>query len=194
MTEDSSLFFIGRFLFYLLFKIIWRAGIYGRENIPLTGGVLIAANHKSFFDPPLLGSAMHRPLYFMAKKELFEIPVLGFLIKRTNAFPVARGEGDIGAFRTALKVLKKGKALLVFPEGHRAGPDDFLAAKPGAGMLSCLAQVPVVPVRINTGRMWSFRKIKVVFGKPIMPEASSDRGAYQRLSDKILEEIKKLDA
>jgi 1-acyl-sn-glycerol-3-phosphate acyltransferase len=193
MTEDSWLYFTGRFLFYLLFKVLWRAQVFGHENIPRTGGVIIASNHKSFFDPPLVGSAMKRPLYFMAKKELFDIPILGFLIRRTNAFPVTRGEGDIGSFRTALKLLKKGKAVLVFPEGHRSSAEEFLPAKAGAGMMACVAGVPVVPARINTGKMGSFRRIKVVFGKPIAPQEKTDKDAYQKLSDNILEEIKKLE-
>lgn len=193
MTEDSWLFFAGRFLFYVMFKVLWRTKVYGKENIPKNGGLIIASNHKSFFDPPLLGASMPRPLYFMAKKELFEIPILGFLIRRTNAFPVTRGEGDIGSLRTALKLLKNGKALLVFPEGHRAGPDEFLPAKAGAGMLSCVAGVPVIPVRLNTGRMWSFKKVRVIFGKPILPRVKAGRESYQELSDKILEEIKKLE-
>jgi 1-acyl-sn-glycerol-3-phosphate acyltransferase len=192
--RSSWLFYSGRFLFRMLFKIVWRCEISGRENIPAEGGVIIAPNHKSVADPPLAGSAMKRPLHFMAKEELFSIPVLGYLIKQTNAFPVARAaQGDVSAFKTALNLLENGETVLVFPEGGRAKNEDFRPAKQGVGMLACRAQVPVVPARIiNSDKIGSFAKLKIIFGRPIYPPKVYDKDAYKKLSEEVMTAIENL--
>jgi len=168
--------------------------VIGAENIPASGGVIIAPNHASYGDPPLIGASMTRPLYFMAKKELFDVPVLGALIRRTNAFPVSRGRQDIASVRFAGELLKDGRPLLIFPEGTRSKTGSFGKARPGVAMIACHAQVPVVPVRIiNSFYLGSFRPLTVIFGKPIMPPAEC-RGhdAYLIFAEHILAEIKKL--
>lgn len=200
MSEDiqpiksSSWFYAGRFMFWLLYRIVGRLTIIGSENIPCGGGVIIAPNHVSFADPPLVGSSMERPLYFMAKQELFDIPVLGFLIRRTNAFPVRRGQQDIGAFRAAIKLLQKGVPVLIFPEGGRSKDGNFRPARAGVGMIACTAQVPVMPVRlINSGRFFKLAKLYVIFGKPLYPPKEYDRKTYEEFARQVLEEVKKLD-
>ncbi|MFH1367539.1 MAG: lysophospholipid acyltransferase family protein [Elusimicrobiota bacterium] len=191
--KSSWLYYTGRAIFRLMFGIIWRWEIKGQENIPADGGVIIAPNHRSYADPPLTGSAMERPLHFMAKEELFGIPVLGFLINRTNAFPVNRGAGDVGAFKTALNLLENGETVLVFPEGTRAKDVDFRPAKQGAGMLACRAQVPVVPARIfGNEKIGKFRKIRVIFGKPLHPPKEYTKDDYGEFSEAVMDEIKKL--
>jgi 1-acyl-sn-glycerol-3-phosphate acyltransferase len=193
--KSSWLFYTGRFLFYLLFSVVWRRTVTGQEHIPGQGGVIIAPNHASVADPPLVGSSMRRPLHFMAKEELFNMPVLGFLIRRTNAFPVRRGQQDIGALRSAERLLKDGEALLVFPEGTRSKDGNFGRARAGIGMIATHAQVPVVPVRIlHSGQLVRFKRLHVIFGKPLMPPSDSTRESYQRFSEQVLEEIKKLGA
>lgn len=178
----------------MLFKIIWRREISGAENIPSEGGVIIAPNHRSAADPPFTGSAMKRPLYFMAKEELFSVPVLGYLIRRTNAFPVSRAsQGDVGAFKTALSLLGEGKAVLVFPEGGRARDVEFRAAKQGVGMLACKAQVPVVPVRIiNSDKLGKFAGLKIIFGKPVYPPKEYTKDTYMKLSREVMDAIQGL--
>lgn len=191
--KSSWLFYFGRFLFWALFKTVWRCEVSGHGNIPLEGGAIISPNHKSYADPPFTGSCMKRPLHFMAKEELFKIPVLGFLIKRTNAFPVTRGKGDVGAFKTALSLLENGECVLVFPEGGRAKEADFRPAKQGVGMLACMSQKPVVPARIfNSDKLFAFKKMKIVFGKPVYPPKDYSKDTYKEFSDKVMEEIKKL--
>jgi 1-acyl-sn-glycerol-3-phosphate acyltransferase len=192
--KSSWLFYTGRFLFRVFFKIIWRCEVSGRENIPAAGGVIISPNHKSFADPPFTGSAMKRPLHFMAKEELFSVPVLGYLIKQTNAFPVARAaQGDVSAFKTALNLLENGEAVLVFPEGGRAKNEDFRPAKQGVGMLACRAQVPVVPARIiNSDRLGSFPRLKIIFGWPVYPPKLYDKDTYMKFSREVMDAIQGL--
>jgi 1-acyl-sn-glycerol-3-phosphate acyltransferase len=190
---NGWLFFFGRFLFRVLFAALWRWRVEGEENIPASGGVIIAPNHQSMADPPLVGSAMRRPLHFMAKKELFDVPVLGFLIRRTNAFPVARGKQDIGAFKIVFKLLKSGEAVLVFPEGTRSKDGTIGRARAGVGMIACMTRMPVVPVRvINSNFLGKFKPLKVIYGKPLVPPENCTRETYLAFSERIVEEIKKL--
>jgi 1-acyl-sn-glycerol-3-phosphate acyltransferase len=188
------LYLFGRFLFRIMFKIFFRWHIEGNENIPKTGGAVIAPNHISFFDPPLAGSAMRRPLNFMAKQELFEIPILGFLIKRTNAFPVKRGSQDLGAFRHALLLLKDGGLLLMFPEGTRSKDGKLGKARAGAAMAACNAQVPLIPTKIvNTDKMGKFKRVKIKYGRPIYPPKNFTKENYLQLSQKTLDAIKEME-
>ncbi|MDD3064946.1 MAG: lysophospholipid acyltransferase family protein [Endomicrobiaceae bacterium] len=190
---SSVLYYFGRFLFKLMFLFIFRCKSEGKENIPENTGVIISPNHMSFFDPPLTGCFMNQDLYFMAKQELFEIPVLGFLIKRTNAFPVKRGMQDMSAFRNAFSLLENKKALLMFPEGTRSKDGIIGKARAGVGMVACIAQVPVVPVKIvNTNNMKKFKQIIIKYGKPVYPPKEYTKEDYIKLSFKILEKIKEL--
>jgi len=191
--KNSFLFYIGRFLFKIMFVFLFRCKSEGKENIPENTGVIIAPNHISFFDPPLTGSFMDKDLYFMAKQELFKIPVLGFLIKRTNAFPVKRGMQDMSAFRNAFALLENKKALLMFPEGTRSKDGNIGQAKAGVGMVACIAQVPVIPVKItNTNNMKKFKKVTIKYGKPVYPPKTYSKDDYLVFSQKILHEIQKL--
>jgi 1-acyl-sn-glycerol-3-phosphate acyltransferase len=190
VKKSSILFYIGRFLFYLFFCFLHRCKAEGGENIPKEGGIIIAPNHISVWDPPLAGSMMKRPLNFMAKQELFDIAVLGFLIKRTNAFPVKRGVQDMSAMRNAFSLLENGNALLMFPEGTRSKNGELGKARAGVGMVACHAQVPVIPVRIeNTDKVSKLKKIKIKYGKPIMPPKEYSKSDYTEFSQKILNEI-----
>lgn len=190
---SSFLYYFGRFLFKLIFLFIFRCKSEGKENIPKNTGVIISPNHMSFFDPPLTGAFMDKDLYFMAKQELFNIPVLDFLIKRTNAFPVKRGMQDMSAFRNAFALLKNKKALLMFPEGTRSKDGSMGKARAGVGMVSCTAQVPIVPVKItNTNNMNKFKQITIKYGKPVYPPKEYTKEDYIALSLKILEKIREL--
>ncbi|MEA5000571.1 MAG: lysophospholipid acyltransferase family protein [Endomicrobiaceae bacterium] len=191
--KSGFLYYFGRFLFKVMFIVLYRCKSEGQENIPENSGVIIAPNHMSFFDPPLTGCFMKKDLFFMAKQELFSVPVLGFLIKRTNAFPVKRGMQDMSAFRNAFALLENKKALLMFPEGTRSKDGRLGKARAGLGMVACNARVPVVPVKItNTDNMRKFRQIKIKYGKPVMPPQQYTREDYLKLSEKVLREIESL--
>lgn len=191
--NSSFLYYLGKNLFKLMFVLIYRCKSSGQENIPEDSGAIIAPNHMSFFDPPLTGCFMKKDLYFMAKQELFSVPILGFLIKRTNAFPVKRGKQDLNAFRNAFSLLKNKKALLMFPEGTRSKTGIMGKARAGVGMVSCICHVPIVPVKIvNTNNMKKFKRLEIKYGKPVYPPKEYTKDDYLKLAQQVLEEIRKL--
>jgi 1-acyl-sn-glycerol-3-phosphate acyltransferase len=136
-------------------RLMFRLEAIGVENIPAHGPVLLVANHSSVLDPPLIGGASDRQLTYLAKAELFKIPLFGALIHGLNARPVRREGADAGALRTAKRVLEEGGALLVFPEGTRGEEGVIRPAKPGAGLLAVSCGAAVVPVYVSgSGRAW----------------------------------------
>jgi 1-acyl-sn-glycerol-3-phosphate acyltransferase len=159
----------------LVFLLYFRFTVSGRENIPQSGGAVIAANHASYLDPPAVGISMPRKLNFMAKAELFQIPILGPIIKALGAFPVRRASGDKTALVNALKLLADGQLMGIFPQGRRASNQE-LALRGGAVFLALKAQVPLIPVAVlGSDRAWGMdrkfprpTKIRVVIGKPII--------------------------
>jgi 1-acyl-sn-glycerol-3-phosphate acyltransferase len=184
------------------FRLLYGVAIQGRGNIPRHGKVVFASNHRSDFDPPILGGFIPREMHFFAKEELFRNRFLGKFIRYLNAFPVRRGQFDREALTTCLEVLKMDGALIFFPEGTRAPSDGFLKAKLGLGWVVCLSDAPVVPVYIHGSKTSQPRlthrpAMSVVFGKPIRPEElkSEDlhgKELYQHVSDAVLEIIRDL--
>jgi len=185
-----------------IIRPVGRLQISGRENVPLTGGVVIASNHGSFWDPPTVSVSLPRETYFLAKEELFRIRGFGALIRSVNAIPIRRGMADLSGISRALDVLRAGSALIVFPEGGRMKDGELHRAKPGLGLVVAHARVPVVPTYVsgtNQIRRCLARKerIRVCFGKPLAAETLLEdgelgRALYQRVSDRVMEEIAKL--
>ena len=186
-----------------LMRLLFRLEAIGTENIPEHGPVLLVANHSSVLDPPLIGGMSHRQLTYLAKAELFEIPLFGALIRGLKARPVRREGADPGALRTARRVLGEGGALLVFPEGTRGEEGDIRPAKPGAGLLAVSSGAAVVPVYVRgSGRAWPkgrrlprSSKVTVTFGKPLRFEADrgGDRKAqYEIASREMMDAISRL--
>jgi cytidylate kinase len=184
-------------------RTMFRLESRGRENVPATGAVLLAANHSSVLDPPLIGSATDRQLSFLAKAELFDLPLFGGLIRRVNARPIRREGADPSALRTAMRVLEDGGALLIFPEGTRGDEGIIRSAKAGAGMLAVLSGAAVVPVFIKgSGRAWPRgrklprpAKVTVTFGTALRFEAEggADRKRqYEIASREMMEAITRL--
>ncbi len=149
------------------FKIMFKFSVEGRENIPEDKGFIVTSNHLSNLDPPLLGVALRTPLTFMAKEELFKNRLFSSLIRKLGAFPVSRGGGDIGAIKTALKLLREGHKMVIFPEGGRSRTKGMLRkGKSGAVMLAAKTGTGLLPVGISAD--FKFRgKVKVTIGKYI---------------------------
>lgn len=184
-----------RGFFRIIFSLVFRWQVIGREHIPKEGPVILCANHISLWDPPLLGSGIDRMVNFMAKEELFRIPVISFLITKFGAFPVKRGAGDRAAIRATLKLLEEGKILGIFPEGTRSKTGEVGEGMPGVAMFALKSQAQVIPVAI-VGPYRLFRPIKIVYGEPIdltrLREAKSSADTLKETTDLIMEHIKAL--
>ncbi|MCX7568957.1 lysophospholipid acyltransferase family protein [Tumebacillus sp. DT12] len=155
-----------RALFRGYFQVFHRWQVSGAENVPQNGAVIIAANHISNLDPPLVGSGCRRKVNFMAKAELFKIPVLGWLIRDFGAFPVRRGAGDRAALRTVFKLLDEGQVLGLFPEGTRSKSGEVEEGQSGAATFALRSGATVVPAAI-IGPVKLFKPLRLVYGKPV---------------------------
>lgn len=182
--------------------VLSRLKVYGRENVPEEGKVLLVSNHKSYLDPPLVAYAVkRRPVFFMGKSELFKMPILSTLIKHWgNGFPVNRGRLDLKALKTALEILSNGELLCIFPEGKRAPAQRFLRPKWGVGMVALKAKVPIIPCFIRGSEKFigkehfisGLPKVTIRFGKPFGIDLEDKKENYQKAADILMERIKEL--
>ena len=158
------------FLLAGLIRFFMRVHVHGRENVPKEGGAIVCANHLSLSDPVTIAAAFPRQLSFLAKAELFNVPVLKHLIRALGARPLDR-RGDVSAIKKSTALVKEGQLLLIFPQGTRRkgqNPADT-PFKNGAGTIAVHADVPMIPVCIKMKKMrWCFlRRIDIIIGKPI---------------------------
>lgn len=177
------------------FNMLYPVKAVGRENIP-EGAALICPNHTSAIDPLFVVFAFQRKhiMRVMSKKEVMSWPVIGWLLKKAGVFGVDRGAADITAVKTALRHLKEGRKLLLFPEGTRVAEGESVEAKTGAAMFSTRAGVPIVPVYI-TGKKRLFRRNLVVIGQPYQPQVAGRKGTseeYHAIADDLMERIRVL--
>jgi len=184
----------------ILFALLYRFRVYGRELVP-EGAMVLVSNHQSYLDPITVGLAMTRPVYFIAKEDLFRIPVFGWYIRQLNAFPIKRGAADRQVVKTALKHLRRGRPVLIFPEGSRQHNDGLADGFPGAAFIAYKAGVPLVPTAIKgTGdvrppgaRFPRFPRISVAFGEPITLDASIDKKrAINETTERLMSELDSL--
>jgi 1-acyl-sn-glycerol-3-phosphate acyltransferase len=177
----------------------------GRDLVPRTGGFILASNHISFWDPPLIGSALPREIHFLAKEELFSNPAFGWLIRSYNAIPIRRGMVDLSGMARAVETLRRGGGLMLFPEGTRMRDGELHPARPGVGMLSVNADVPIVPCFISGSdreRGWLTRRsrVRLTFGAACRwaelagpgSDLTPGRALYQRVADAVMREIARL--
>ena len=187
----------------LLFKILFRWEVRGRKNISKKGALIIASNHLSFLDPPLIGVASPRRLHYMAVDAVFRYFFIGNLTRRLGTFPVKRRGADIESTKKALKILGNREALLIFIEGTRSPSGKLLKPKPGVGMLAYRSGATVIPTLIVgsnralplKGKFIRPRKIKVSFGRPLTIEKFSrlkPKEAYQTISNETMNRIREL--
>ncbi len=190
---------IGHFLFLVFYKI-FGLRIEGADNVPEKGGVIIAPNHRSNYDPPLVGCCIgNRPVTFLSKKGLFINKFVSWVLRSVHAVPVDTENPGIKSMRFFVNLLNEGRAVMMFPEGSRSKTNQFLPAQPGVGYLSIKTKVPVLPVLI-TGTHESMLKhflrqtpLSVKFGAPIYPEyGRPDMKNARELAEKIMDKIKGL--
>lgn len=190
-------------VFAILYCIVWPffnlvhpCKPIGREHIP-QGAVILCPNHTRLSDPLFTVFAMglkHRP-QVMAKAELMSIPVLGWLLGKAGVFAVERGKSDVGAIKRAMRCLRSGDKLLMFPEGTRSQDESLGDAKTGVAMLSVRTGTPILPIYIPAEKKW-FRRTPVVFGEAYIPETKGGRGSaeeYKVIAKDLMDRIAALE-
>jgi 1-acyl-sn-glycerol-3-phosphate acyltransferase len=186
----------------LFLRIGHRLEIHNPENVPTVGGCIIASNHVSYLDPPVIAVGIkHRVVHFMARDTLFSTPFVGWFLTSVQALSMDRTRGDVGALRKGIHLLKSGKVLGLFPEGTRSPNGEMQSAKGGIGFLIAKAAVPIVPAHVD-GSFQAFSKSakrikrgksRVFYGKPIEPAEfasfGADRDSYKRIGELVMRRI-----
>jgi 1-acyl-sn-glycerol-3-phosphate acyltransferase len=182
-------------------KTLFSFKVVHRERIIEEGGAILAMNHESYLDPPLAGIACRRELYYLARKNLREWPVLGPTLPALNVIPVDQERADMSALKTVIKLVRAGHATVIFPEGSRTTDGNLQPAQPGLGLVIAKTLVPVVPMRIfgahrafpRGGKPRLFTPITLVVGEPMFftkdDLVGEGRELYQRLSERVMERI-----
>jgi CMP/dCMP kinase len=187
-----------QFVFRSTARLLWGLRIEGAENVPRHGAVIIASNHKSYFDPLLVGGACRREIHYLAKKELFATPLGRWWMRASNSIPVARSGFDKQAIEMALAALRGGAALLVFPEGTRIRRKGLAPAREGIALLAARGNVPIVPVHLKgtwsgERKMFPRSGIRVRFGRPFeigpIPPGKAGRERFGDVAAQIMAAI-----
>ena len=198
VTFGNMLYALCRPLAWALTHLVCRYRVSGREHVPLSGSLLVVANHLSWYDPILLALVLRRRVWFFAKIEVFRWPLVGWLCRMTGQIPVHRGEGDRAALEKALAYLREGKALLFFPEGTVERQEQMIAAHTGMAMLAVRTGATVLPVG-HTGTRRILRSLRswlppvtIHIGEslvPVMPEGISRKAALQMITRDVMMRI-----
>ena len=191
---------VSRIFVLPIYKFVFKGHLIGRENIPQKDTFIMVSNHGSLLDPPLLGHALGRNISFMAKSELFQVPILGFVIKACGAYPVKRGIADKNTIKTACKKLSNNNCIGIFIDGTRQKNGLVNKPKQGAALLAFKNQKLLLPVAIvNSHRLIRFKfcipffsKIIIKVGKPIQPPQSSSRDELNSFTMHLKDNINNL--
>jgi 1-acyl-sn-glycerol-3-phosphate acyltransferase len=202
---------IGWALFRAVYATYFRWRVFGAEHVPQAGGVILASNHASFLDPPLVGAGLNRDINYLARDSLFRFPGIGALLRSWNAVPVDREGGGAKGLKIILDRLLAGNAIILFPEGTRTRDGQLQPARSGIGLTVIKSTAPVVPVRVfgtfeAYGRNHALprpRRVAVKYGRPLIFEAlraeakTCDKARlkeiYQQVADEIMAAIAKLE-
>ncbi|TCP69844.1 1-acyl-sn-glycerol-3-phosphate acyltransferase [Baia soyae] len=185
-----------RFLITLIYRIFFPYEVIGVEKFPKSGGVVVSPIHISNLDPPLLGISLPRQVHFMAKEEMFRVPIIKKALYIVGTFPVKRGGGDSQALKASIRILREGKVLGIFPQGTRDKSGEIRKVHVGAAMFALRTNSPIVPVAI-IGPYRLFRKVRIVYGEPILPaeylvDGKSTSDGVDRLSARWKKEVESL--
>ena len=192
---------MGYHLSRLAGRIFFRFRVIHRERMIQSGPVILAMNHQSYLDPPLAGTTCDRAIYFLARRTLLDVPLLGWVLPKLNVIPVNQEGVDRSAIKAVIRVLQAGNGVLVFPEGSRTLDGTLQPAEPGMGLVIAKTLAPVVPMRIfgarealpRSGGRLRFVPITVVIGEPIFFSAADiqpgGKDLYARLSDRVMKAI-----
>jgi len=196
VNRTDVIWAVGRVTIGTAVKLVAPLRVYGAERVPPTGGLVVASNHFSWIDPPALGAACPRTLYYMAKVEAHRVPGLGELMRAFGAFSVRRGESDRDAVRTMRQIVRDGHALGLFVEGTRQRSGVPGPVQPGAAMVAINEGVPVIPVVLHGSQSWrigNFHPVSLAWGLPL-DFAGLPRGGkgYREASVEIEREIRRL--
>lgn len=170
----------------VLFKIFYRIKVVGEITLPEDKGYIICSNHIHAIDPGFIACFTSRPISFMGKKELFQKPFWNWFLRKLNGFPVDRGNGDIGAIKTAVEILSNNNIIAVFPEGTRSKTGELGEFKRGAALIASRANVPIVPVKIE-GNYKLFSKMILKIGVPIFVTKENQKNIMNDLRNIIKE-------
>jgi len=183
------IFYLSRFVVWVFFRSIWRLDVRGHDNIPKIGPVIIAPNHRSYADPPIVGISIKRPIHFLAKKELFFFKPFGWMIANMNAHPLNRTSAT-EAIKAAQGLLHEGDVITIFPEGGRNQTENFRPPKAGVGLLSMSTGAPVVPAYIRHSQaadLMKLKRVRIDFGAPLYP---ANYTSYQQMAEAVMASIK----
>lgn len=196
MNRTDRVWAVGRPTIGTAVELLTRLRVYGRERVPMDGGLVVACNHFSWIDPPVLGAAIPRTLYFMAKVEAHHVPGLGQLMRSFGAFSVRRGESDREAVRTMRQLVRDGHALGLFAEGTRQRSGVPGPVQPGAAMVAINEEAPVICAAIYGSFEWrlgNFSPVSLAWGTPMSFDGLPRGGkGYKEASAEIEREIRKL--
>jgi 1-acyl-sn-glycerol-3-phosphate acyltransferase len=194
-------YWLGYHLSRIVGRFFFRLHVVHRERMLQSGPVILAINHQSYLDPPLAGTTCDRAIYFLARRSLLDVPLLGWLLPKLNVIPVNQEGIDRSALKGLIRVLKDGNAALIFPEGSRTLDGSLQPAEPGLGLIIAKTLAPVVPMRIfgahealpRGGGGLHFVPITIVIGEPIFFTAADlsppGKDLYKRLSQRVMDAI-----
>ena len=190
------------YLAWNVYQMWFRGEVVGTDNFPKSGPFLIASNHASHLDPPIVGSQVARQMRFFARRSLWNSKIASWWLNNVETIPVERDSGDIGAIKRVLQALKEDRAIVLFPEGTRSPDGQLQKAKPGVGLMACKTGVPVVPCRVY-GSFAAFGKgaaiprfgtpVTIVYGPPIpasdYDDPSVGKARYELAAQRIMDRI-----
>lgn len=194
-------YYLANWVLRHVFWLLMRIEVEGEEHVPPEGPLIVAINHMSLMDPPLIGAFFPRDLEMMAKVELFRRPVIGWVVRHYGAFPVHRGEADLRALKHAMRALRAGHAILMAPEGTRSKTHQLQRGKEGVALVAVRTGAPVLPVALYGQENWwrdllrlRRPRVHIRIGEPIPVERNrkADRRALQAITTKVMRGLARL--